>query len=445
MNMYDIIVKKRDGGKLSLKEISFFIEGYIAGRIPDYQAAALLMAIYFREMDEEETLSLTYVMASSGEKVDLSNISGTKVDKHSTGGVGDKTTLIVAPIAAACGVPIAKMSGRGLGFTGGTVDKMEAIPGFKTSLAPREFTNLVNNNGLAVIGQSAQIDKADKLLYALRDVTGTVESISLIASSIMSKKLAAGSDAIVLDVKCGAGAFMHQEKEAIKLAEIMVDIGRRARKKTIAFVTSMEQPLGLAVGNSLEVIEAIETLKGRGPKDLVDLSVNLAGMMIFLGQKSYSYEEGIKYAEEAIASGRAVNKLKDMIEGQGGDSSVIEDYSKFIASSHRLDVLSHNNGYVNHIKAQRIGTASRVTGAGRLKKGDSLDLSAGLIMNKKVSDSIKKGELLATLFGNNKKSLEEAAELCKKAFDIGEKRVDKNRLIIDIVGDFRLKNDHFLG
>ena len=329
MNMIDIIQKKKEGKSLSREEIKWFIDGYVAGDIPDYQASALLMAIYFRGLNKEETFQLTEAMRYSGDTIDLSPISGIKVDKHSTGGVGDKTTLVVAPLASACGVPIAKMSGRGLGFTGGTVDKMESIPGFRTALAPQEFLDQVNHVGMAVIGQTAHITPADKKLYALRDVTATVDNFGLIASSIMSKKLAAGSDAIVLDVKCGDGAFMENKEDAVKLAELMVEIGNNAGRRTVAAITEMGQPLGKAVGNSLDVIDAIATLKGKGPDDITQLALRLSGIMVYLGGKASSPEAGLKMTEAALADGRGLAKLRAFIEAQGGNPQVVDDYSLF--------------------------------------------------------------------------------------------------------------------
>ena len=339
MNMYDIIYKKREGGKLNRPEIEYFVKGYTEGGIPDYQASALLMAICLQGMDEEETYQLTAALKVSGDVVDLSAIEGVKVDKHSTGGVGDKTTLIVGPLAAAAGVPVAKMSGRGLGFTGGTVDKLESIPGFRTALAEEEFIGLVNSTGLSVIGQTARVAPADKKIYALRDVTATVENLSLITSSIMSKKLASGSDAIVLDVKCGSGAFMENLQDACRLGELMVEIGRADGKETVAVVTDMSQPLGRAVGNGIEVIEAIETLKGRGPADITELSLTLAGVMIYLGGKAAGAAEGRAMAEAALAGGTALDKLRAFIAGQGGDPGVVDDYGLFPQAKYSVPVL----------------------------------------------------------------------------------------------------------
>ena len=434
MNMNDIIYKKREGEKLTKEEIEYFIEGYVKGEIPDYQASALLMAIFFKKMDKEETFLLTNAMRFSGDTIDLSSIRGKKVDKHSTGGVGDKTTLVVTPIAAACGVPIAKMSGRGLGFTGGTVDKMESIPGFRTSLEPDEFLNQVNDIGISVIGQTAHITPADKMLYALRDVTATVDNFSLIASSIMSKKLAAGSDAIVLDVKCGNGAFMENFHDAVTLGKLMCEIGNSAGKKTVAVITDMSQPLGKAVGNSLEVIEAIETLKGHGPDDITQLSLNLAGIMVYVGGKASTVEEGIKLAEEALKSGRALKKLENFIKRQNGDERVIYDYTLFPKYSCTKELLAKEKGFVAGINARTIGLASQHTGAGRATKEDSIDLAAGIVLNKKVGDKVVEGDVLATIYGNDEVKLENAVEQAKEAFIIKEGRPEKSILIKEILG-----------
>ncbi len=433
MNMVDIILKKRDGGKLSEKEIVFFIEGYTNGSIPDYQASALLMAIYFKGMDKEETYQLTKAMKNSGDVIDLSSIKGIKVDKHSTGGVGDKTTLVVGPLAAACGIKVAKMSGRGLGFTGGTVDKMESIPGFKTSMEATAFIELVNRVGLSVIGQTAHIAPADKKIYALRDVTATVDNLSLITSSIMSKKLASGSDAIVLDVKCGNGAFMENIEDATRLGQLMVDIGTSDGKKTIAVITDMSQPLGKAVGNSNEVIEAIETLKGRGPEDITELSLTLAGIMIFAGGKATSMEEGHHMAKEAMANGKALEKLKLFIEGQGGNSKVVEDYSLFPQYKEKVDVLATEDGFVWSIGARSIGLASQHSGAGRATKEDQIDLSAGIYINKKVGDKVIKGDALASVYGMDRDKIVKGAKEAEKAFIISEEKPEKKKLILKIL------------
>ncbi len=434
MNMNDIIYKKREGGKLSKEEIDWFITGYVAGDIPDYQVSALLMAIFFRGLDREETFQLTNAMRYSGDTIDLSPIKGVKVDKHSTGGVGDKTTLIVAPLAAACGVPIAKMSGRGLGFTGGTVDKMESIPGFRTSLEPEEFLNQVNEVGMAVIGQTAHITPADKKLYALRDVTSTVDNFGLISSSIMSKKLAAGSDAIVLDVKCGDGAFMENLDDAVTLANLMVDIGTDAGRRTVAAITEMGQPLGLAVGNSLEVIEAIETLKCKGPADITELALKLSGIMVYLGGKAASHEEGCRMTEEALKSGAGLEMLRRFIAAQGGDAAVVDDYSLFPQASVCRELKAETGGYVAQIAARTIGLASQHTGAGRATKEDDIDLAAGICLAKKVGDAVEAGEVLATFFGNDEAKVDGAMAAAREAFAITEEPVQAPKLIKEIIG-----------
>ena len=434
MNMIDIIQKKKEGKSLSREEIKWFIDGYVAGNIPDYQASALLMAIYFRGLNKEETFQLTEAMRYSGDTIDLSPISGIKVDKHSTGGVGDKTTLVVAPLASACGVPIAKMSGRGLGFTGGTVDKMESIPGFRTALAPQEFLDQVNHVGMAVIGQTAHITPADKKLYALRDVTATVDNFGLIASSIMSKKLAAGSDAIVLEVKCGDGAFMENKEDAVKLAELMVEIGNNAGRRTVAAITEMGQPLGKAVGNSLEVIEAIETLKGKGPDDITQLALRLSGIMVYLGGKASSPEAGLKMTEAALADGRGLAKLRAFIEAQGGNPQVVDDYSLFPEHSVEDRLIAQSDGYVSKIEARRIGLSSQHTGAGCATKEASIDLSAGIYVCKKVGDKVEKGETLAIFYGNDKAKVDAAMAEAQKAFEIGAEPVEPPELIKEIIG-----------
>ena len=434
MNMTDLILKKRDGGKLSQAEIKYFVKGISDGSIPDYQAAALLMAIYFQKMDKEETFELANAMRYSGDVIDLSGIRGIKVDKHSTGGVGDKTTLIVAPLAAACGVPIAKLSGRGLGFTGGTVDKMEAIPGFKTSMEPDEFMKQVNAIGIAVIGQTAHITPADKKLYALRDVTGTVENLSLIASSIMSKKLASGSDAIVLDVKCGHGAFMESEEAAAELGKIMCEIGTAAGKRTIAMITDMNQPLGRAVGNSLEVIEAIEVLKGKGPDDITELSLKLAGAMIYLGGRVKTLREGEIMAQQALHGAGGLEKLRSFITKQGGDARVIDDYSLFGEASVKRDIIASDGGFVQSIDARAIGFASQHTGAGREKKEDSIDSTAGIYLHKKVGEKVSRGDVLATIYGNNKKKVELAVKEVQKAYVVDKEKIAAPKLVKQILG-----------
>lgn len=433
MNMQDIIVKKRDGGKLSKTEIEFFVKGYVEGKIPDYQAAALLMAIYFQKLDKDEIFELTSVMRYSGDTIDLSPIKGIKVDKHSTGGVGDKTTFIVGPVAAACGVPIAKMSGRGLGITGGTVDKLESIPGFKTSLEPADFMKQVSEIGIALIGQTGHITPADKKIYALRDVTGTVDSMGLIASSIMSKKLASGSDAIVLDVKCGNGAFMTDIEDARELSRLMCQIGESAGRKTMAMITDMNQPLGDAVGNSLEVIEAIETLKGKGPEDITKLSENVAGAMIYLGGRAKTLEEGVIMAEQAIVSGAGLEKLRKLIRQQGGDERVIDDYSLLPVSKVKQDVTADKSGYIKTIVAGEIGLASQRTGAGRMTKEDEIDHGAGIVLHKKVGDKVTKGDPIATLYSSSKQKMKESVAMVSRAFEITKEKPERPVLIKDII------------
>lgn len=434
MNAVDIISKKRDGKELSTSEIEFFIKAYLNGDIPDYQASALLMAIYFRHMSEKETFDLTRVMLHSGDIVNLSDIHGTKVDKHSTGGVGDKVTLIVAPIAASCGVPIAKMSGRGLGFTGGTIDKLESIPGFQTTLEPDAFHKQVNEIGIAVIGQSGHIAPADKKLYALRDVTATVENLSLIASSIMSKKLAAGSDAILLDVKCGKGAFMKSEDDAKALAELMCKIGSSQGKKTAAIISDMSEPLGHAVGNSLEVIEAIELLKANIEGDLLKLCLNISGAMIYLGGKASSIDEGIVLAESAISSGRALQKLAEMIEYQGGNKAVIDDYSLFPEAKLSAEIKALRSGYIESIDAEGIGLASQHSGAGRASKEDEIDHSAGIKLVAKRGDRVELSDTIAIVYSSDEEKLKQACEEVLSAYAISDSEPKAEPLIKTMIG-----------
>ena len=398
MRIYDLIAKKRDGGAHTRAELEQLIGGYVSGQVPDYQMAAWMMAVYLRGMTDEETAILTDVMAHSGEMVDLSPIAGIKVDKHSTGGVGDKTTLVIAPIAAACGVKIAKMSGRGLGHTGGTIDKMESVPGTRTALSQEEFFAQVNRTGIAVIGQSENIAVADKKMYALRDVTATVSCIPLIASSIMSKKLASGSDAILLDVTTGTGAFMKTVEESIQLARLMVSIGAHHGRKVAAMITDMDTPLGHNIGNSLEVIESMEVLKGRGPADLTEVCLALAGQMLVLAGKG-SPAACRAMAKAAIADGSAFAKCKEMFAAQGGDVRVLEDYSLFVQPAARYDLLADADGYIAENDAEKIGTASVLLGAGREKKGDALDYAAGIILHKKRGDRVRRGDVLATFCG----------------------------------------------
>lgn len=420
MRMYDLIVKKRDGGSLSAEEIHYLLNAYVEGSIPDYQMGAFLMAVYFNGMEDVELSNFTLEMAHSGAMVDLTDIKGITVDKHSTGGVGDKTTFIVAPVVAALGGKVAKMSGRGLGHTGGTVDKMESIPGMKSSIDKEDFVRIVNDIGVCVMGQSEALAPADQRLYALRDVTGTVESIPLIASSIMSKKLASGSDAIVLDVKTGSGAFMKNMEEAILLAEKMVAIGMHQHKTMIALITDMDRPLGSAIGNSLEMIEVIETLKGRGPADLVAECIEIAGNMLYASGKG-PLSQCCQMAEDAIADGRGLDVFRRMVHAQGGDVKVIDDTSLFYIGSHTKDVIADTDGYIFHMNAEQCGIASVILGAGREHKEDDIDYGAGIIMHKKVGDFVHVGDVLATLYTSTENRLGQAEQIYKKALTISEK------------------------
>ena len=432
MRMYDIIHKKRNGGELSEEEIRFFIEGYTDESIPDYQAAALCMAVYFRGMTPKETSILTLAMAESGDQIDLGGIEGFTVDKHSTGGVGDKTSLIVVPIVASCGGKVAKMSGRGLGHTGGTVDKLESIPGFRTELNLDDFIKQVNGIGLCIVGQTGELAPADKKLYALRDVTATVESIPLIASSIMSKKLAAGSKGIVLDVKTGSGAFMKTVEESENLAKEMVAIGKSAGRSVTAVITNMDIPLGDSVGNSLEVIEAIKTLKGEGESDLTEVCLTLAAQMLSMvtgedEKTCYSMAKG------AIDNGLAINKLREMISAQGGNANVVDDYSLFKQPKYTAEIFSECDGYIEHTDAEKIGIASVILGAGREKKGDPIDPSAGIVLKKKTGDYVKKGEPLAVFYTDDEGKIEGAKQEFLDAFTFGDERTQPQKLIYKII------------
>ena len=415
--MVDIIEKKRDGKSLTKEEISFFVKGYTDGSIPDYQASAFAMAILFRGMSKEETANLTEAMMHSGEVIDLSPIQGVKVDKHSTGGVGDKTSLVLEPLVASCGAKLAKMSGRGLGHTGGTLDKMESVPGTSIARTEEEFIKQVNDIGIAIIGQTAQIDPADKKLYALRDVTGTVESIPLIASSIMSKKLASGSDTILLDVKFGSGAFMKTLDSARLLAKTMVEIGDSLHRDTRAILTDMDEPLGMAIGNNLEVKEAIATLQGRGPKDLVELVTYAGAIMLEQAHLVSNHEEGRQRIEKAIADGSGFKKLVELFQAQGGDISYLLDPSKFPVAKNVLPVYAEKEGYISHIDSLMIGVSSMKLGGGRATMDDVIDMSAGIVLNKKIGDVVKKGELLATCY-TNKENVGEVLSDVYTAFEI---------------------------
>ncbi|MEK4228900.1 pyrimidine-nucleoside phosphorylase [Solibacillus sp. FSL H8-0538] len=412
MRMVDIIEKKRNGGELSKEEIRFFVNGYTDGQVPDYQASALCMAIYFQDMNDRERADLTMAMVESGDQIDLSSIEGIKVDKHSTGGVGDTTTLPLAAMVAAVGVPVAKMSGRGLGHTGGTIDKLEAIKGFHVELTSEQFAKQVNDLKMAVIGQSGNLTPADKKLYALRDVTGTVSSIPLIASSIMSKKIAAGADAIVLDVKTGDGAFMKTVEDSKLLAEAMVKIGNNVGRNTMAIISDMSQPLGYAIGNALEVQEAIDTLKGHGPADLNELCYTLGSQMVVLGGKAATIEEARTMLEEVVANGAALEVLKKFITAQGGDASVVDDPSRLPQAKFQIDVPAKEAGYVSKIEADDIGTAAMLLGAGRATKDSEIDLAVGLVLRKKVGDSVAKGESLVTIYANS----EDIGEVIEKIY-----------------------------
>lgn len=400
MRMYDVIAKKRDGGTLSREEIAFAVNGYVAGEIPDYQMSALLMAIYLRGMTDEETAILTDVMAHSGDMVDLSAIQGVKVDKHSTGGVGDKTTLVIAPMVAACGVKIAKMSGRGLGHTGGTVDKMESVPGTRTALNQEEFFRQVNEIGISVIGQSGEIAVADKKLYALRDVTATVGCIPLIASSIMSKKLAAGSDAILLDVTMGDGAFMKNLDDAIELAHLMVSIGTAHGRKVAALITDMDKPLGHNIGNSLEIAESIAVLKGKGPADLTEVCLQLASNMLVLAGKG-TLTECRAMAERTLQDGTAFVKSCQMFAAQGGNVEMVKDPDKLRKAAYSYKITARENGYIVKNDVEKIGNASVLLGAGRIQKEDTIDFAAGIVMHKKLGDMVRSGDAICTFYADD--------------------------------------------
>lgn len=428
MRMYDLIMKKRNGESLSQEEIRYMIGDYVEGQIPDYQMAAFLMAVYFKGMTEEETLAMTQAVAHSGEMVDLSGIQGIKVDKHSTGGVGDKTTLIIGPIVAACGVKVAKMSGRGLGHTGGTVDKMESIPGLKTTLTREEFFRVVNETGLSVIGQSGNLAPADKKLYALRDVTATVDSIPLIAVSIMSKKLAAGNDCILLDVKTGSGAFMKSVDDSIALAKEMVAIGENAGRRTVALITDMDIPLGHNIGNSLEVIEAVETLRGNGPADLSEVCEDLAANMLHLAGKG-DLDTCRAMVREVISNGKALERLIAMVEAQGGDSEVIRDTDQFTKAPYSCMVKAEKSGYITFMDTESCGIASSMLGAGRETKDSQIDFAAGIILQKKVGDYVHEGDTVAVMYASDEGLFESAGKRYQSALTIEPKKAEEKPLI----------------
>lgn len=430
MRMYDIIMKKRNGGRLSQEEIAYFINGYTRGEIPDYQVSALMMAVYFQRMDEEETLALTMAMAHSGDMLDLSGIEGVKVDKHSTGGVGDKTSLALTPMAAACGIKVAKMSGRGLGHTGGTIDKLESFQGFSTAISREQFIRQVNEIGISIMGQTADLAPADKKLYALRDVTATVDNMSLIASSIMSKKLAAGADAIVLDVKTGSGAFMKTREDALALAREMVKIGNGAGRHTIAVVSDMNQPLGRAVGNALEVKEAIDTLRGKGPEDFVELCLTLGSQMLIAGGKARDTRQARDMLQQTIETGAALEKLAQFVQAQGGDPAAVYDPSLLPRAAHTEPIPAPEDGYIRQIRCDEIGMCSLMLGGGRETKDSEIDLSVGLVLTAKVGDYVKKGEPLAYLHYNDPFKAAAARERFYRAYSFGAEDGEKTPVLI---------------
>ena len=432
MRMNDIIEKKRDGHALTKEEINFFVEGYTNNSIPDYQASALLMAIYFQDMNDEERANLTMAMVNSGEQIDLSAIEGVKVDKHSTGGVGDTTTLVLGPLVAACGVPVAKMSGRGLGHTGGTIDKLEAIDGFHVELSSEQFVKQVNEIKVAVIGQSGNLTPADKKLYALRDVTATVNSIPLIASSIMSKKIAAGAGAIVLDVKTGDGAFMKTAEDARKLAKAMVQIGNSVGRQTMAIISDMSQPLGRAIGNALEVQEAIDTLKGKGPEDLTELCLTLGSQMVVVGEKAANLEEARAMLQKVIDDGSALEIFKQFIKWQGGNENVVDNPELLPTAKFVTEVTATEAGYITFMEADEIGTAAMLLGAGRATKESEIDLAVGIVLNKKVGDRVEKGESLATIHANSE-DIQEVVDKLHKNIQIEAAQKEAPPLVYEVI------------
>lgn len=432
MRMFDIIEKKRDGKELSKEEIEFFIQGISKDEIPDYQTSALLMAIYFQGMTKEERVHLTQAMVDSGDQVDLSSIEGIIVDKHSTGGVGDSVTIILAPLVASVGVPVAKMSGRGLGHTGGTLDKLEAIPNFNVEIPNEKFLQLVNENHVAVIGQSAELTPADQKLYSLRDVTATINSLPLMAGSIMSKKIAAGADAIVLDVKTGSGAFMKKLEDSKKLAKAMVEIGNLMGRQTMAVISDMNQPLGRAVGNSLEIIEAIETLRGEGPEDLTQLTLTIGSKMVYLAKKASSLKEAKNMLEKSIKNGAALEKLKTLIKSQGGDPSVVDDPEKLPIAKYKIQLPAKKAGYIKEMVANDIGVASLLLGAGRKTKDSKIDLSVGVVLNKKIGDYVDKDESLATIYSNDE-NIEHVKKILYESITLSANEVTPPPLIYETI------------
>lgn len=433
MRMYDLIIKKRNGGELSTEEINFFIDNYTKGKIPDYQVSSLLMAIYFQKMNMRETSDLTMAMVHSGDILDLTRIEGIKVDKHSTGGVGDTTSLVLTPMVAALGVPVAKMSGRGLGHTGGTIDKLESFKGFSVEITEEQFINNVNTIKLAIMAQTADLAPADKKLYALRDVTGTVDNISLISSSIMSKKIAAGADCIVLDVKVGDGAFMKSFEDAKRLAEAMVSIGKNVGRETVAVISDMDQPLGLAIGNALEVKEAIDTLNGKGPQDLLELCLTMGSMMLLLARKASTVEQAREMLVKTIEDGSAIRKLKEFIAAQGGDVEQVENPELLPKAGHIVEVKSDRAGYVTKIHAQNIGLIAMELGAGRATKEDVIDLAVGAVLNKKRGDVVAVGDTIAYIHANDETRIDKAYKDILANYEIEIKKGKDIPLIYDIV------------
>ncbi|MBQ3566455.1 MAG: thymidine phosphorylase [Oscillospiraceae bacterium] len=432
MNIIDIIVKTKRKEKLSREEITWMIDSYVEGIIPDYQISAWLMAVCFNSLSEEETFYLTEAMRDSGDKLDLSGVDGVTVDKHSTGGIGDKTSLIIAPVCAACGLRVPKMSGRGLGFTGGTIDKLESIEGFRVNVDFEDYINIINKNGAAIIAQSGHLVPADKKLYALRDVTGTVDSIPLICSSIMSKKLATGADCILLDVKTGSGAFMKTAEDAQKLAELMVKVGKSCNKKCCAVITDMNEPLGNAVGNSLEVIEACEILSGRQKDRLYDLCMILSANMLELGGFG-NYDSCLEMAKEKIENGQALEKLADMIEAQGGNRNTVYDSSLFAQPQYSLEIKSDSDGFISQINSEEIGMSALMTGAGRKSKEDTIDFTAGIVLNRHVGDAVKKGDVLMTLYSSTVTDLSFAGERALNAVCIQSEKVTVGNVLINTI------------
>lgn len=435
MRMYDIILKKRSGEALTKEEIEYFVNGYTNGEIPDYQVSALLMAIYFKKMTPEETLNLTMAMVNSGDILDLSEIKGIKADKHSTGGVGDKTSLVLAPLVASCGVKMAKMSGRGLGHTGGTIDKLESFKGFNTSLSEDEFIKNVNETGMAITGQTGNLAPADKKLYALRDVTCTVDNLSLIAASIMSKKIAAGADVIVLDVKSGSGAFMKNDEDAVKLAKQMAEIGKGVGKKTIAVVSNMDEPLGFAVGNLLEVIEAVDTLKGNGPKDLTELCIELGKHILVAAEAAKDDDEAVCMLKESLKSGAAFDKFTEFIKRQGGDISNVNNLQESLNVKYIYEVRAKRSGYVMRIKSDEIGNATMLLGGGRETKESAIDMNVGVVLAKKVSDYVNEGDMLAKIYSNDADKTDAAAERILNAYELTSKKCSDTGLIKCVIGE----------